>query len=203
MGVVAVPFDPVLCLEFANTNAAGRTADGADRLPGFEDLVDWLVRQGALPTGSRAKKWAKANPARAARLLARARRLREAVFAVMSARAEGREAPRADLDLLSTEAVGTMEALELVPGEGGFAWRARGDAAIEPLVLYAPALSAASLLTGDDLPRVRVCANQECGWLFLDSSKNQTRKWCDMGDCGNRMKARRRAARLRAGKHAP
>jgi predicted RNA-binding Zn ribbon-like protein len=65
------------------------------------------------------------------------------------------------------------------------------DEADPELPLWAFALSAADLMTSDAVARVRACGNAECRWLFLDTSKNHTRRWCDMKLCGNRMKARR------------
>jgi predicted RNA-binding Zn ribbon-like protein len=59
------------------------------------------------------------------------------------------------------------------------------------LPLWALAMSAADLMTSEAVYRVRACHNPECRWLFLDTSKNHTRRWCDMKLCGNRMKARR------------
>jgi predicted RNA-binding Zn ribbon-like protein len=59
------------------------------------------------------------------------------------------------------------------------------------LPLWALAMSAADLMTSEAVYRVRACQNLECRWLFLDTSKNHTRRWCDMKLCGNRMKARR------------
>jgi predicted RNA-binding Zn ribbon-like protein len=59
------------------------------------------------------------------------------------------------------------------------------------LPLWALAMSAADLITSEAVQRVRTCDNAECRWLFLDTSKNHTRRWCDMKICGNRMKARR------------
>jgi len=53
------------------------------------------------------------------------------------------------------------------------------------------ALSAAGLMTSPEMARVRACGSSDCRWLFLDTSKNHTRRWCDMKICGNRMKARR------------
>jgi predicted RNA-binding Zn ribbon-like protein len=64
-------------------------------------------------------------------------------------------------------------------------------------VLWPAVVSAAELLTSDDLGRVRECASERCAWLFLDRSKNQSRRWCDMTVCGNRSKARRHYSRLR------
>jgi len=58
-------------------------------------------------------------------------------------------------------------------------------------LLWPVARAATALLTSSDLARVRECADDACGWLFLDHSRNGSRRWCDMADCGNRAKARR------------
>jgi predicted RNA-binding Zn ribbon-like protein len=60
------------------------------------------------------------------------------------------------------------------------------------------AQSAADLLTSEELNRVGQCADDHCGWLFMDMSRNRSRRWCDMGDCGNRAKARRHYQRKRS-----
>jgi len=65
------------------------------------------------------------------------------------------------------------------------------------LPLWALALSAENLMTSEALDRVRACDDHECRWLFLDTTKNHTRRWCDMQLCGNRMKARRFKANKR------
>ena len=65
-------------------------------------------------------------------------------------------------------------------------------------MLWPVTRSAAELLVSGELSRVRTCANDTCGWLFMDTSKNRSRRWCDMNDCGNRAKARRHYARKRA-----
>lgn len=57
----------------------------------------------------------------------------------------------------------------------------------------ATALSALSLLAPEKAERIRICGN--CGWLFLDRSRNGSRRWCDMTVCGNRQKARRHYSR--------
>ena len=64
-------------------------------------------------------------------------------------------------------------------------------------VLWPIAKSAADLLTSDRLACVRECAAQNCGWLFMDNSPNQRRRWCNMKICGNRAKARRHYERNR------
>jgi predicted RNA-binding Zn ribbon-like protein len=95
------------------------------------------------------------------------------------------------------------------PGSGGsqapgsFAW----GWASEPLRLGAPlwpvARSAADLLTSSELAALRLCASDTCAWLFLDTSRNGSRRWCSMRTCGNRAKARRHHARVRAAGAAP
>ena len=72
-------------------------------------------------------------------------------------------------------------------------WRASQD---EPeLPVWILALQTSALLTSDALRLLRICHAETCRWLFLDTSKNRTRRWCDMKVCGNRMKARRFQAR--------
>ena len=67
----------------------------------------------------------------------------------------------------------------------------------EENLLTATARSALRLASGADQERMKICAN--CGWLFIDRSKNRSRTWCDMAVCGNRVKASRYYAARRAG----
>ena len=59
--------------------------------------------------------------------------------------------------------------------------------------------SAAEFLRDPASARVKECDGETCGWLFLDTSKNHSRRWCEMKDCGNRAKARRHYKKLRQG----
>lgn len=63
------------------------------------------------------------------------------------------------------------------------------------LPVWRLALAGVELLISEDLDRVRSCENADCRWLFLDNSKNHSRRWCEMKVCGNRMKSRRFKAR--------
>ena len=86
----------------------------------------------------------------------------------------------------------------------GYAWQielGRLDGAGLPIpVLLAPVVwSAADLMVGSGRRRIRQCANSECLWLFIDGSKNGTRRWCDMASCGNRAKARRHYLKTKLG----
>jgi predicted RNA-binding Zn ribbon-like protein len=71
-------------------------------------------------------------------------------------------------------------------------WKALAADAEAPALLLAQ--RALDLLIGDEPPRLHACASETCRWLFLDTSKNRTRRWCDMKICGNRAKARRYSA---------
>ena len=55
----------------------------------------------------------------------------------------------------------------------------------------AVALDAARILTSAERERVQSCGDPECGWFFLDTSRNHSRRWCNMQSCGNRNKVRR------------
>jgi predicted RNA-binding Zn ribbon-like protein len=86
---------------------------------------------------------------------------------------------------------------ELAPLGDSFAWEwHEADGSLE-LPVWMIARSAAELLTSDSLGRVRECAGERCDWLFLDASRNRSRRWCDMAECGNRAKAQRSYARRR------
>ncbi|HEX6938971.1 MAG TPA: CGNR zinc finger domain-containing protein [Longimicrobiales bacterium] len=94
-----------------------------------------------------------------------------------------------------------MARLDLVsagdrPGDAGalrWAWRGAGEELEFPL--WPVIRSAADLLASGDSRRIRVCAGPDCGWLFVDRSRNGMRRWCDMKLCGTREKARRRRGR--------
>jgi predicted RNA-binding Zn ribbon-like protein len=81
---------------------------------------------------------------------------------------------------------------------GGFEWGCNLDENALEATLWILALSAVDLLTSENLKLVGQCADEEgCGWLFVDTSKNHSRRWCDINDCGNRAKQRRYQQRVR------
>jgi predicted RNA-binding Zn ribbon-like protein len=83
-----------------------------------------------------------------------------------------------------------MSHLRLVPGRDRVEWAWSGERLLDD-VAWRVARSAADLLTTADLALVRECAADTCGWLFLDRSRNRSRRWCDMNVGGNRAKVRR------------
>lgn len=181
-----------LCLDFANT-VGGSRSDPREYLIDYRALVRWGERVGALqPEDARALLGeAEDRPADAAGTLARARELRETIYRVYARLARGRPAEPRDLQALNESLVPVMAELRLVADEDGYSWRpVRRKGALD-LMLGPIARDAADLLVSGDLERVKQCGGDDCDWLFLDASRNRSRRWCDMKDCGNRAKARR------------
>lgn len=122
--------------------------------------------------------------------------LREALFRLLAAAAEG-EAPAA-VDLARFNAALAQAPARKCLAEGGDRYALEAPAR-SPAVLLAPVLwSAADLLAGRRRTHLRQCANPECRWMFLDDSKSGNRRWCQMSACGNRAKARRHYEKRRA-----
>ncbi len=188
-----------LCLDFANSWGDRRRPE-SDRLDGYPALLDFAVETRLLdrPSAERLARLARREPTAAARTFDAARKLRDALYRVFSAQARGRRVPAADLDAVNAALQEALPNLRVSRRDGGYAWDWRRDGE-EPLAapLHPIARSAAELLTSDDLARVRECDGSTCTWLFLDSSRNRSRRWCSMESCGNRAKARRHYHRQR------
>ena len=187
-----------LCLDLVNTGSRREEGPFRDRLGTYDDLVRWGLRTGALDerVAERLRNAVEGAPAQAARATERARALREATYRVFRARLEGVAPAAADLALLTEAGAEATAAQRLVTTEHGFdlEWPATSS---PDRAWWPAATSAVALLVSDDLSRVKECATPNCNWLFVDASKNRSRKWCDMKDCGNRAKARRHYARRR------
>jgi predicted RNA-binding Zn ribbon-like protein len=188
------------CLDFVNT-LSGRLKDRPrERLRVYSDLVLW-GRQAGLLTDLEAQRLireARRRPAQAATVLERAIGLREALYRVFAAAARGRQPPEADLAALNAALPEALSRLRIVPTDSGFGWAWAGHEEGLERVVWPVARSAAELLTSGELARARECAETNCAWLFLDTSRNRSRQWCDMRVCGNRAKARRHYARTKS-----
>lgn len=189
-----------LALDFCNTAVFAGRAVAKEYWRDYAALAVWLRHADALDPAAleRAATAALERPAAAAAVLRRAIQLRGALYGLFSGRAAGHAPDRADMDGLNA-ALARMPRparIEPVAGRLGWCWPAGADPLELPLW---PALwSAAELLLSPELARVRECAGAGCSWLFLDTSRNRTRRWCSMDDCGNQAKARRHYAQRRA-----
>jgi predicted RNA-binding Zn ribbon-like protein len=190
-----------LCLDFANLVGGweGVAILREDRLTTYVDLLAWAWRAQVLDDASVARLWdlAETYPCGAGAVLARARRLREAIHAVAWS-FERSCAPRpADLDVLASEVMVAREHQRLTAADVRLEWSLPEDTRALDAPLWAVALSAESFFTSADLTRLRSCPGESCGWHFEDQTRNRSRQWCDMGECGNVAKVRRFRARQR------
>lgn len=197
--------DTELCLDFTDT-VDWRTSDHSeDKLTSYLDLLGWSVKKGLLSRDEehRLSSLLENKVAVAKTVMADAYQLREAIYRIFSAVAHERSADQKDLEVLNGHLAKSLGKLGLRSKGAEYTWAWR-DTESADMMLWPIARSAAELLTSDDLARVRECANEEegCGSLFLDSSKSQTRRWCSMDSCGNRMKFRKYYARHNKPKQA-
>ncbi|SRR5712692_9617508 len=187
-----------LCLDFANTVSNRGSQAPVDHLQSYDDLLAFMEQARALPPAAvRELSRAAASHAKAARqALDAAIGLREHLYDLFASLAAGRTPRAADLEALNARVPSAFARARLSNGRKGFTLTSEADAADPAAPLVPVVRSAVDLLTSPDLDRVRTCAAGTCAWLFVDTTRNRTRRWCDMKVCGNRAKVRRfRSAR--------
>ena len=181
-------------VDFVNTVTAWNSAAAGDYLNGFADFLEWNEMAGLL--------WPRASQ----RFLARpeteqtdafveALRLRKSLHAILAMRVARKPLPQKALDHLNA-IIRTTVAWRRIAADSDTGLReicclwdfaeAPAIAALGPI-----AWKAAELLELVSLDRLKECPGDDCGWLFLDTSKNRSRQWCSMKTCGNTAKVRR------------
>lgn len=192
----------LLPLDFANTAEWHASRQPIEKLETYEDLVGWSRQAGLLAEreAGQLSRRAREEPAQAAAVLEAARRLREAIYTIFSAAAEGSPPPVEAMDLFNGALAEAFRRARITPSADGFAWTWPGAGQTLDGMLGPILRSTADLLTSDDLQRVGECADDRgCGYLFYDTSRNHSRRWCSMESCGNRAKARRHYGRKTEG----
>lgn len=194
-----------VCLDFVNTLDDRPSSEPKELLATYLDLARFAEDSEAI-TPDQADRLVERSPLMpevAQKALAAAIELREALNALFAAAMHKKPAPAKALIQLNGFVLGAAQHLQLVESKGRFEWRFDNL----PNDLYAPlwpiARAAGELLASDQLAYVRACASETCRWLFLDTSKNHRRRWCDMTQCGNRAKAREFYARQRKSNSPP
>ena len=183
-----------LCLDYANTKEWHASDHAEEQLSSFEAFVAWGEQAGLISkaTARRLRQQALEQPEKAAASYNQAILLREAIYTIFSRRYAGKPISAGDLDVLNSVIRQAMSHLQLTPDESKLKWDWTPEAGGADLILWSVARSAAELLTSDESDRVRECEDDRgCGYLFIDQSKNRSRRWCSMDSCGNRAKARR------------
>ncbi|HEY6201883.1 MAG TPA: CGNR zinc finger domain-containing protein [Candidatus Limnocylindria bacterium] len=189
-----------VALDFANTLGGMHTAPTHEHLVEYADLVEFGRSAGTLarPETRRLAEEAARQPARAAGVLRRAIALREAIWRVFDAFAKSERADPADFATIQGEELAALKHARFAQSGSDVADR-WSDELLLDRPLWDIARSAVELLRSkSDLSRVRECGSDTCEWLFIDKSRNHSRRWCDMNDCGNVAKVRRFRARQRA-----
>jgi predicted RNA-binding Zn ribbon-like protein len=180
-------------LDFVDTIDWAAPGTPNERLFDYDRLTRWAEGAGILLSrdAARLRRIARSHPRKAEAALAQALRVRSVLERLFRSVAAGdrRNAAWGDFnDLLA----GALRLLEVKPE--GWSWRdSESLAAMLPPVLW----SAARLLTSDEARQIRICAGPDCGWMYVDRSRNGLRRWCAMETCGTREKSRRRRERHR------
>jgi predicted RNA-binding Zn ribbon-like protein len=179
-------------IDFVNTVAwRGDAARRLDHLVDYSDVLAWSRHCGVVSAAesrilirtSRAEKDA------AGRAVERAKRLREALHAWFTAGSP------AGLATVHAEYSCAVRHRELVPTADGVGWADRQITVETPIDRLSA--DAVGLITVVPRDRIKPCGDPSCGWLFLDTSHRQNRRWCSAADCGNRDRARRHYERSR------
>lgn len=189
-------------LEFTNTVSNHAGPQPGETLRGYADLLGWAQRVGWLdPARVRdLTRLAARQRSKAAQVLSGAVRLREALYRICVALTKDKPPADADLSVLNGYVRQATAAAQLIhqPSSVAFQWDWSLDENALDFPLRLIALSAADLLTTEHISRLGQCADEDgCGWLFLDTTRNHSRRWCDINDCGNRAKQRRHQQRAR------
>ncbi len=188
-----------LCLEFANTLHWHASEHPEETLHAYVDLVTWAQGVGLMSDREARKllRDAADRPVEASRVHKRAVSLREAIYRIFVALIQEKSLAEADLAELNNILTQMTSGARVAKAARGFAWSWDIDEEALDSLIGPIALSAAELLISEERERVGQCADDRgCGWLFLDTSKNRSRRWCDINDCGNRAKQRRHYQRM-------
>lgn len=171
------------CLELANSVPDRREEGDRDWL-GSAEIADGWARSLDLELAS--------TPS--GRDLADLRAFREDVFETFTAIASGTQTPQRSLNSITDAHSRSLKTRGYRPSGRGIVrdWPRMWDV---PSLIALFADSALKELTGDRLDRVKSCPS--CGWLFVDTSRNRSRRWCSMQTCGGRDKALRHYRKTR------
>ncbi len=182
-------------LELVNTLDLRFSTETTELLPAYGDLLR-LVTQLRLLTPEQARRLGRTVGEKdAQRVLLSTLELREALASLLYDRIDGRKIQASQVETLEKQFHAAALHRRLSPADGQLVWTWSGVEQQAEIPLWKLAQAASDLLVSSDAERVKDCGDPTCRWLFLDTSKNHTRRWCDMKTCGNRMKARRHQAR--------
>jgi predicted RNA-binding Zn ribbon-like protein len=183
-----------VAIDFTNT-VGSRGGTPEEHFNVYGDVLSWAETRGVIgrPDAQRLRHDAARRPAAARAALASVRAAREALYRVIDAAASGRRAAPSDLAQVNAHVDAAFSGAHLHTDRGRIelSFAQAGSAPLVDAILAPVMRAAIELLTTDAIARVRSCADASCAWLFMDTTRNRTRRWCDMKACGNRNKVRR------------
>ncbi len=187
-----------LALDYVNTRSG--PPDGPpddDVLHRYEDLAAWAHHVGMVtePDMARLSRHASTDPDGARDLFRRALRVRDYLDELFRTTAQGGQPSGRHLTRLREDAAEALAHARLVPWDGRYRWSWSDHQGLG-CPLWPVVHAAVELLTTGPLDRIKACAG--CRFVFVDESKNRSRRWCSMEDCGTTAKMRRYVARRSA-----
>jgi predicted RNA-binding Zn ribbon-like protein len=185
-----------LCLDFVNT-INSRLMPEHDYLLHYSDLATWANKVGILSAtqNNQLQNRAKQNAEEAENALQTARTFRELLYRLFSDAVKGYEPDKKDMEIFIAVYGEAISHSQFLTKDNHYTTTWKVDEAFDTL-LWPIIYLAGELLLSEQLGQVKECPG--CGWLFLDTSKNQSRRWCSMNTCGARDKMRRYHKRQRA-----
>lgn len=186
-----------LAFDFTNTASGRGTEKHVEHFRTPTDVIAWARHAKVITERDRDAALAAVarNSALGRRLLQEARDNREIIHRIGVAISQGSKPADDDIAALTAAHSRFLAAAHLTPYGEGFVWSWEADGGVVEALLGPITLSALTLLTQQDLSRIKQCQGEHCGWLFFDTTKNKNRRWCEMEVCGNRAKQKQFAER--------
>jgi predicted RNA-binding Zn ribbon-like protein len=182
-----------IALDFANTLSGAKTGNPSSHLQDYQALLDWAQQADLIgPIGR--KNLSAGSPQAQAAAYKESLALNLSLRALFSAAARHEVLPQEALDHLNAlvQKTAAWRRIAACDDEGrkvSCGWDFQGA---PPVAVLGPIVwRAVELLESGPLDRVKECGSDDCGWMFLDTSKNRSRQWCSMQTCGNISKVRR------------
>lgn len=174
-----------------------REAGSEELINNYADVIRFIEQLKLISAGDARRLLRGAPENKAEKVVTAIRELREAMAGILYAGVAGKSPSGSSVRKLEA-CLNEAKVQQQLHWEGAkLEWKlVQFPSLAAPLWLLT--LCAEQLITSDQMQLLRECGNDKCRWLFLDTSKNHTRRWCDMKICGNRMKARRFKAHHRA-----
>jgi predicted RNA-binding Zn ribbon-like protein len=187
-----------LSLDFVNSVHDRHEEPLRNLLQNYLDLVTWIHSADAINNSQKEsllkKGWE--NQTKANQVYKDAIQLREALYDLFINMINREDVSPVNMQMINQWLSRAFSNLELTRLNSHFVLDWNDENFELESVIWPIIRSFSDLITSEDRKRIKQCGN--CGYLFVDNSKNRSRRWCSMEICGNRVKARRHARKARS-----